>query len=951
MGVDHDERRERRGHGLDLPQAPTAAPPASTIASLGGRLDASAVRAMQGSVGNAAVASLLARQPAPPPPAPPAPAALIARARGGDKPGFLQELRALAGASAGDAGIRGAIDTLRTDGTLTAGETLRAVALLELGPERQWPQAVTNFAQGVDGGQFAPGGVLPPAGADALREFCVERTGAAAEGGLNAPGAAAAPAAQVKRDYRIRFDARWDLPRFAGMDTDFDETLSSKGPRNERARAIFDELYGAEPALEHAYDHNAGGVRELCDTYAHPEGANVIASPRIQTLRALFNGPQIVANGTAHAGYAAFLATVVPAALALDASDRAYIENSRTWRAIIERKVRGTTSAITLLLFDHTKSTILSSLPPAAAAGGAGAAPPPPAGPVVAPNAAQQAFLAGITLTGPASPLTANTAQQQLDFEIRSGVPNPGLDVRRHVTVEPAAKVVGGQDDETAWAPAVAAADHSATVEVDAGAAPHTDYTARLRMEGVPAAAFPERNVIIRVVDDRRQWFIHNIDAGLLFTQENEFLQWAPGASMNYFGGQMPIEVQPRLPAPNPGLTIFMRGRLKRGAATIANYPAVQFGQGQEKLLGSTIVRPPTPVPAAADHLELTVDFFTNAALAGAPLHSIVQPFDIDPALPVAAGGDAALIAADNTELNLPRATAGSLRNHLATFPPGSNEQRMLAAIEAGSLKVQATIVRSDSSRFLKGPPVRGNPATEVAYAIGAVSVPRTLVGQPNAIGWHWDTFADHVFLNLTPNSHTPATKRAPADIAPFLMHEGIHALDQSAPSANTFARYQQEFRAYWVQGIGAGLSTEFDAELPETIGPRSARANAIFKHVYDSPTYDWVKPAYDANTSGFRDRVDAYLYPDGINLLLSAHLADLRREIETFNGTGFAAKRTAITAKHGLCDATEQREIAGNRVWRNLVEQKFTGSAPPVGGGAPVPRAEQINGILGIPL
>lgn len=122
--------------------------------------------------------------------------------------------RRQAGFHAGAAGARGclgrrrrhpgAIDTLRLDGTLTAGETLRAVALLELGAERQWPQAVTNFAQGVDGGGFTLGGVLPPAGADALRQFCLERAGVAAEGGLAAPGAAA-PAAQVKRDYRTRF--------------------------------------------------------------------------------------------------------------------------------------------------------------------------------------------------------------------------------------------------------------------------------------------------------------------------------------------------------------------------------------------------------------------------------------------------------------------------------------------------------------------------------------------------------------------------------------------------------------------------------------------------------------------------------------------------------------------------------------------------------------------------
>jgi hypothetical protein len=426
--------------------------------------------------------------------------------------------------------------------------------------------------------------------------------------------------------------------------------------------------------------------------------------------------------------------------------------------------------------------------------------------------------------------------------------------------------------------------------------------------------------------------------------------RWTPGTVMNYFGGQMPIRVRPALPAPNPGLKVVMRGNLKRGADTLAQFAPLEFGQGKDKQLGSTIVRPPTPVPAGADQLQLTVEFFPSMAQTGAPLKTIVQPFDISPALPVVAGGDAALVAADNAELNLPLAQAGSLRNHLTTFPAGTNEQRMLAAIQAGSIKVQSTIVRSDSARFLAGPPVLGDPATQVAYAIGEVTPARALVGAPYAIGWRTSKFPDHVFLNLTPNTHQPATKRPVASIAPFLMHEGIHALDQEAPAGDTFSRYQKEFRAYWVRGLGAGLSTGFVSDLQEKIGPRSARANKIFKHLYDSALYTWVKPSYDDNTAGFRDRVDVYVYPDAVNLLLSANLAAVRAVIEAFGGANSPAARTAITNKYGLCDPAERREIAGNRVWRDLVEQKFAGSSPPMGGGAPVANARQVKDILRIP-
>ena len=64
--------------------------------------------------------------------------------------------------------------------------------------------------------------------------------------------------------------------------------------------------------------------------------------------------------------------------------------------------------------------------------------------------------------------------------------------------------------------------------------------------------------------------------------------------------------------------------------------------------------------------------------------------------------------------------------------------------------------------------------------------------------------------------------------------------------------------------------------------GPKSPRARAIFETLYGSVTYPAMKSAYDNNTDGFRDEVDNTLVPDGINLILSGPLAELRRVIET---------------------------------------------------------------------
>ena len=198
-----------------------------------------------------------------------------------------------------------------------------------------------------------------------------------------------------------------------------------------------------------------------------------------------------------------------------------------------------------------------------------------------------------------------------------------------------------------------------------------------------------------------------------------------------------------------------------------------------------------------------------------------------------------------------------------------------------------------------------------------------TLVAVPGAAGWRWSAHPDTVYLNATP---IPGGGHRTLDaLADFLAHEGIHAADLIPPG--TWNRYATEFRAYWIMGTGAGLSTAFDATMTG-LGPKSPRARRIFDHLYGNSTYPFVKPAYDANDGGFREQADNYLFPDGINLTLSAQLTDLRTEIEGFTGAGFAAKKAAILAKYTACSPADASEIANNRTWRDLVESKFAVAA-----------------------
>jgi hypothetical protein len=114
--------------------------------------------------------------------------------------------------------------------------------------------------------------------------------------------------------------------------------------------------------------------------------------------------------------------------------------------------------------------------------------------------------------------------------------------------------------------------------------------------------------------------------------------------------------------------------------------------------------------------------------------------------------------------------------------------------------------------------------------------------------------------------------------------------------------------------------------------GPKSPRARTIFDLLYGSSTYPFVQNDYD-NDSAFRQAVDNYLIPDGINLIVSKRLEELRALIEAWGGAGFPAFRASVQAYMGVgpapasgaFDASEKAEIHRNRAWRDLVERKVT--------------------------
>ncbi len=845
----------------------------------------------------------------------------------GDKAGFFNDLRGLGGGRAGDAAIREGLGEFQRTGKISGAEAFRAVALQELGAERGWPEVIKNFAEGMDRGTFSVSG-LAPAGADALREFCIARAGATAAGTLD-----------LTARYRVQFDAKWEIPPYAALSSELDPALDSKGPRNRRARRIFTDLYDGDPAFKQGYDRNTpAGFRALCDTHAGPDGLNLIASPRLQELRATLMPPQLTATGTADAVYTALVAAVRPKAEALDARDRQEIDRSHEWRLAIDAKVVGPSDAVSASLRSDLWMVVTTSRSAAPAVAPTPSAPVAPE-PVPTPNAAQRDFLRGITIAGPTTPVDANASAQDITFQIRSSRANPALPVRRRVVVEPSAQVVSGEEDESDWPDASAAVPHTVQVNPDSGGGASTVFTARLTMPPLPTSDFAEKTATVTVNDKRRDWFIANVGPGVTAVNENDFWNITSGGAVPFKGGQVPIRVRPGLPAANPGLTVFMDGVLRRGGAVAHTFTRVDFPAGRNSApLFDTILTEATPPATVPEAFEAEVRFY---GAAGPAFHTVVLPFQITPNMAPPPGGDAGRMARDNAVLNTPIGTPGFLDHMDKSGNP--LWQRVANAVNSHALKVEACFIRSDAVTWLTTH--RHDPARLTAYAMGQVTDARTLVAAPGAAGWRWGAAADTVFLNVTPRE---GHQRSFDEMAEFLAHEGIHAADRT--EGGEWGRYTTEFRAYWVMGVGSGESTAFDPAM-SGIGPKTPRARAIFNHLYGSSTYPFVKPAYDANTAGFREQVDNYLYPDGINLTLSGNLTALRTEIESYSGSGYSAKKAAVRVRFGACSAADRTEITSNRMWRDLVEEKFTGSVvtswlPP----ATERKADQIKDILGIP-
>jgi len=643
--------------------------------------------------------------------------------------------------------------------------------------------------------------------------------------------------------------------------TTFDASMGSGGPRTARSRAIFTEVLAGNAAFRTAFDTNYLGFRDYAEIYEFPDPPPAAPPPPPVVPPPVVAPPTGGPDGGTHDG----------------------------------------------------------GVPDA----GPGPAVPPP---VVAPPppALNAPFLAGITLR-PHTATLALTSSNEIQFDPASTVANPGPEVTRHVEITaPAGEVdpVSERTSDAPWAVGQAAGPVFKAHVQPASVATPTNFVARLSIPSEPT--FTPQTATMAVTDTRQTWLQSNVTGTVRYQDENTS-QWFPrGGSTHahYYGGQLSVDATTALRSANPNLRFFLSAQVNKNGTAVGTLPRVPFASNaQIGSCGSVIVLEGAtpPAPGAWDLVEVTTQYFT-AASGGTAFWTEHETVPVEASVAAAPGAAAAMLAGDESFLRT------DVLPYMQRVGAPPNERGIASLVAGSRLRMRACMIRPDSAQWVSRQ--GGRPASQVAWYMGDADDAHTMIDNPGAAAWTSPTWRNDIFLNVTTNMHTgSASRRGVSDLATSAGHEGVHAADIPSVGSNVgdWTQYQKEFRAYWIQGMGAGQN-EGQLETAPPVGPRSQRANTIFRHLYGNATYPYVKPAYDADTDGFRQKVDAYFHPDGVNLLLSLGLFDLERAIETYDGVAanYAAKKADIIRLYTALQPADRDEVHHNNQWQRLVSLRF---------------------------
>ncbi len=405
------------------------------------------------------------------------------------------------------------------------------------------------------------------------------------------------------------------------------------------------------------------------------------------------------------------------------------------------------------------------------------------------------------------------------------------------------------------------------------------------------------------------------------------------GSVVRYLDGTLQLGVNTELQGgrANTGLALFVRSSALRGSTVVGAPDTKPFPPRDDGTFSRLSILQPTPAPAA-DTLTISTELLdTDRTTVLATRRLTVTA---SPGTPFTKAQ--ALASAREDQAFFRGAFLTLLRNR------GGHAARVATAIAQGTIKLEPQTPRHDSRAYVANK-AAGDPSQTgffhgVTYGdlndtvnsfVSGASTRGATPSELHGVMWVERTF------DVAANA-----KIADDDVIKFAVHEAVHALDATVHRADStnLDHYKSEFRAYWMEGIfgppdqatcqnasGNCLSTEVDPNMSAP-GPKSPRARAIFEKLY--ATYPYVKPDYDNNVNGFREAVDRYVWPDGINLILSKNLDDLQKVVAEWDGGSFPALRTNVLRLAAGLTAEERQEINRNREWRELVEKKVTDPA-----------------------
>ena len=437
--------------------------------------------------------------------------------------------------------------------------------------------------------------------------------------------------------------------------------------------------------------------------------------------------------------------------------------------------------------------------------------------------------------------------------------------------------------------------------------------------------------------------FITNWEPQISFWNGAGQVSYGSGSRVQYWGGTQNFSVGSFSSVANPGQVMFVRARILRGSDTAHTAVTASFPSNQNRMARIAMpITAPSSVPSSGEtltfRLELLADDRTTILKTSNVSMTVFPEVTYTQAQAEQAANDDNNYFHNNT-------SKGLLGKMTAN---GGIQANVVAAINAGRITLRPLTQRHDSSEHVNNRLGRYDPS-KVGYFIG-VNYSTSLIDVAGAGGFSMS--AGNIVINRTTNVAT-GNKQNDNDLITMLVHEAVHALDIRPDSGTDIEHYKTEFRAYWMDGrfgppdqgtcpspaLGC-KSTVYNPGLSPP-GPKSERARAIFNLLYGSGTYPFVEPAYDNNTNGFRQVVDSYLIPDGINLIVSLKLEALRDLIEDYGwSSAYWAFRLRVQAQVSGLNDDEQNEITRNRAWRDLVERQVTSES----------NQTEIKTIMGIP-